>query len=107
MRAGLLRHRLIIEAPISVVDDIGGARQDWEPLMTVWGQIEPGRSKEFLVAQQIEPRLTHEITLRFTGELTAKHRLREKGTARVFNLQPPRDTMERNRELKIMAIEVL
>lgn len=107
MRAGILRHRLEVQQPTDVRDDIGGVRQDWLTVETVWGRVEPLRAREQLEAQKLEARITHQITLRYGSHLQATWRLRLKGTTRVFNPFPPMTTDERNREVKMLAMEVL
>ncbi len=113
MEAGKLRHPLEVQTATEVRDDIGGTRFDWAPLrvggrvQVLSGSVEPGRSKEFFEAQKIEARLTHEIVLRYYPNFSPQWRLRFVPTTRIFQVYSVRNIAERNRMLKLMAIEIL
>lgn len=107
MQAGKLRHRLEVQAPTAVKDALGGERQDWHTVETVWGSVDPGRSREFFEAKKLEGRITHEIHLRYGTQLQNTWRLKLKGTERIFNVYPPMNPDERNREVKLMAMEIV
>ncbi len=106
MQAGRLRHRLEIQAPTEVQDDIGGVRFDYRPLTTVWGSVEPLRTRELLEAQKMEARISHRITLRYVRHFNYQWRIRLLETTRLFDLFPARNIDERNRTLEVLAMEV-
>jgi SPP1 family predicted phage head-tail adaptor len=115
MRAGKLRHLLQIQLPTNVRDDIGGVRQEWSTLTTVWGDVEPLRGRELEVAKQIEARISHKITLRYRATVEPKARLRQVTSMdesraqvkKVFNILAPLNLDERNIELQVYAMEVV
>lgn len=107
MRAGRLRFRLELQAPEDIRDDIGGVRQDWQTHATVWGDIVPMSGRELWQAQQIESRLSHRLTLRYTPALLPSWRIRLKDTARVFQPVSVRTLEERDRTTEVLAFEVV
>lgn len=106
MRAGQLRHRLIVERPVVTEAPDGSQVVTYAPAYEdpVWGRIEPLRMTEQLIAAQVDARMTHRITLRYLP-LPPTYRLREQGTGRIFEPTGIKNMDERNRELQIMAIE--
>lgn len=107
MQSGKLRHRLEIQTATEVRDDLGGVRFDYLPLRTVWGSVEPLRTRELLEAKQIEGRISHRITLRYLPDFNYQWRLRLVDTTRLFELFPARNIDERNKILEIMGMEIL
>jgi SPP1 family predicted phage head-tail adaptor len=84
-------------------DDHGGIVESWSTFATVWASVEPGSSREFTAAKQVNGELTHEIRMRYLAGLTSKMRIVFGG--RVFDIQPPMNVREANREMRIMATE--
>jgi SPP1 family predicted phage head-tail adaptor len=103
MRAGQLRHRVTIQEVSEISSPIGGVVEIWGDVADVWVSIEPGRSREFMAARQINAEITHEIRMRYLPDIKPKMRL--KFGERIFNIDPPRNISERNNELIVMAIE--
>lgn len=75
MQAGVLRHRVVIETKQEERDLHGGIIEVWAPLRTVWGAVEPLQGRELFLAQQVDGRLSHRITLRYQPDLTPTQRL--------------------------------
>jgi SPP1 family predicted phage head-tail adaptor len=107
VQSGKLRHRLEIQIPTEVRDDIGGTRYDWLPLTTVWGSVEPLKARELFEAAKIEARLSHRITTRFYPSFSQQWRLRLVNTTRIFNVHSARNVEERQRMLEILALEIV
>jgi SPP1 family predicted phage head-tail adaptor len=84
VRIGALRRRLILEAQSRTDDGGGGALLDWQPVTEVWAAIRPVSGDERLRADQVAGRVTHEIVLRYRGDVAPAMRLRE--TSRVFDI---------------------
>ena len=53
MRAGELRHKLIIQTPTETADGLGGYSVAWDDAKTVWGALWPLRGREYLANQQV------------------------------------------------------
>jgi head-tail adaptor len=104
MRAGRLRHRVIIEAPAQSMADDGGAVETWVAGDTVWASIEPLNMREKELAASINANLTHRVTMRGRA-LPPSYRLRF-GT-RLLYPSSVLDPAERGIELNILAIETI
>lgn len=76
MRAGELRHRLIIEAASEASDGMGGVTTTWATFKTVWGAIWPIKGAEFTSMMQTASEITTKIRIRYLAGLTAKHRIK-------------------------------
>ena len=103
MRIGPLRHRVTIQQVTESRTTTGAVTESWSTFATVWADISPGHTREYAAAKTINAELTHEIRIRYLEGVTPKMRILF--GARVFNIDPPRNFDERNRELHIMATE--
>ena len=66
MRAGQLRHRLIIQEITSTSGTFGSnTKALWTDVLTVWGSVRPMMGKEAELAQQMAAETSHTIVLRF------------------------------------------
>ncbi|MGD9879023.1 MAG: phage head closure protein [Hyphomicrobiaceae bacterium] len=78
-RAGSLRERVTIEQEVPVDDGMGGqGKPEWSEIAhvpTVWARVMPIRGSERVQAMQLEAAVSHEVTIRYRTDLTAKHRL--------------------------------
>ena len=102
--AGQLRHTVVIQAEGPTTDAGGGQTDPWASpatVATVRAKIEPLTGFERLRALQLEASVSHKITIRYRGGLTAKHRL--KFGARVMNIRSVIDIEERHKWLEILA----
>lgn len=105
MRAGDLRHRLAIQEARETTDPkTGQAVKAWVTINTVWGNLDALRGQKLFQAQQISPRVTHEITLRGGSGLLTNHRIvfRE----RALNVTYVADARERGIMTTAYATEV-
>jgi SPP1 family predicted phage head-tail adaptor len=110
MQAGKLKKRLTIQSLPDVPErnSDGSEKVDdsqWQDLATVWASVEPISGKEFFAAQEIVAEITHRIRLRYYAGLTPKMRL--KLNDRIFDMQRILNVEERNRELEILARELV
>jgi len=64
MRAGELRHRIVIKEITYKDDEMGQPEKSTSTHATVWAHIEPLRGREFWNAQQAQSEATHRITIR-------------------------------------------
>ena len=71
MRAGPLRHRVDLEEPVDVEDDMGGVTTGWSRVATVWGSIEPLTGREFMAGQQILAEADVRVRVRWSPQLEA------------------------------------
>ncbi len=89
MRAGRLKHRVIIESPADARDERGGVTKVWQTVGEVWAAVEPIRARERLTASQVVGDTTHKITLRYQAfpNLSERHRLNFGG--RILHIAGP------------------
>jgi len=108
VRAGDLRHLVVIEQQAQTQDSFGGQPLTWTAVDTVWADINPLSGREREASQAINVEISHEITIwyqaRFADpKVMAAYRLRY-GT-RLFNIHGTLNVDERNREITILAGE--
>lgn len=76
---GWLRHRVVIEAPVSTPDGAGGETVTWQILATTWAQIEPVAAREDMAGGRLTGVVTHAITMRFRDDVTGGMRVLFRG----------------------------
>ena len=109
MKAGKLRHRVIVEKDEGENQDAQGhVTHDWQEFTTRWAAVEPIGGRELWNARQNQPDLTHRVRMRFdkkTNEITADMRINFGGRY-LHLLEPPRKIQEeRNIELEFLCRE--
>lgn len=103
VRIGDLRDRVAIEQ-VSLLDDGGGgAEETWVEVATVWARVRPLSGDERLEADAISGSLTHEIFLRWRGDIGPDMRLRQ--GARLYDLKVVMDPDGRQRFLRCFGEE--
>ena len=105
MRAGQLRHRVILQALVNTPDAAGGNIETWVNVATVWGKVEPIRGREFWAAQQANTSLDTVVTIRYLEGITPLNRV--KFGARIFKIHTVINPLEGRRELQLMCEEVI
>ena len=90
---GALNRRLTLEAPVETADGAGGVIRSYATVATVWASVEPVAARGDVVAVQLGATVTHRITVRFSADITTRHRLR--GGARVFRIVSLRERGKR------------
>lgn len=104
MRAGTLRHRLIIERPDTSRDATGDETITWVREAEVWSSIEPFGGRESQGANQLLADVDSRITIRWSGAVDAmapRWRLRHLTT--VYDVQAVEHVMLGRREMRILA----
>ena len=99
IRAGQLRHRLEVQEATEVQDAHGQATKTWVKVKSRKVEIKPLAGAELFNAQQVQARVSHEITLRYYADLTPEHRFRlatRLRGERIFNILSVRHTDEMN-----------
>ncbi|MGX5725687.1 phage head closure protein [Metapseudomonas otitidis] len=80
MRAGSLRHRVVIEAPQQDQDpDSGAMVTTWVEWARVWAGIEPLSARDFIAAQAVQSEVTARIVIRYRAGVTAAMRINHAG----------------------------
>ena len=107
MRAGSLRHRLIIQEPTSSTGGGFGAsrKQDFQDWITVHGAIWPLRGVELLTAQQLGSEVTSRIRIRYKDGITPRHRIQLGDTTTYYDIVSVINPEKRNIYLDLMVRE--
>lgn len=107
MRAGRLRHRIEIQQLMSATTASGmsAGEQIWsdESLMKIWAGIEPLRGTQFVAMKGVQADITHRVILRYTSEITPKHRIKYRD--RIFEIDSIINPDERKILLELMCRE--
>jgi SPP1 family predicted phage head-tail adaptor len=108
-RAGKLRQELEIQTCRETPDAAGQPVLEWVTDMSghVRGRIEPLTGTELFYAQQVQPQVSHKITIRFVEGLTTKKRIRVKNTNRVFGILSATNVDELDTWISVMAKEAV
>ena len=103
MRAGALRHKIVIQEPTETQDSVGGPDATWSTFATVWASIEPLNGRELFAAQQINAEITARIRIRYLSGVIPK--MRVSFGERIFEILSVINLEERNREMELMVKE--
>jgi SPP1 family predicted phage head-tail adaptor len=106
MRAGELNQHGTIQRYSITRNAVGEETQTWGTYYTGWFQYLPLSGKEFIAAQQVNAEVTGTIRGRWIQGVIAKDRLLM-DSGRVFEFLAVMNWSEKNRELRIMAKEMI
>lgn len=70
-----LRHRITVEEEKRVPDGRGGHTETWEPVASIWADVEPLSTRDRLVAQQVQSDISHRVTGRYRSGLSGRLRV--------------------------------
>ena len=104
MRAGALRHRVVIQSVGSTYDDYGDLSDSWTTAASVWASIDPVSGQEKDIAGELSGVVTHKIKIRYRSGITTQNRITF--DSRVFQIEAVRDWQERNIYLELQCKEV-
>jgi SPP1 family predicted phage head-tail adaptor len=109
MRVGELRHRISVTRQNEVEDGEGGFTKT--PVTVCYrtpAHVEPLSGRQLERAQQVDPRTTHRVTVRYQRDIEVRHALTYhdpwKGD-RMFEILWVEDVDERHRELRLLCVE--
>lgn len=104
MRAGYLRNKAEIQL-LGDVQDAFGSIVEYTKFKDVWCSIIPISGKENFLSNTDFAKTTHKIKIRYLENINASMRLVWKN--RVFNFTSVRNISERDKEIEILAEEVI
>lgn len=87
MRAGLLRHRIVIEQPVESRGAKGEVLVNWVAVCSVWAEIQPMSVNALIASQAAQSKASVMIKIRFRSGITAKMRARELPAGGVYPLE--------------------
>lgn len=105
MRAGRLRHLIIIERPSETQGTTGEMVPSWSSFATVWGSVEPLRGREFWSAKEMQAQIDTRIRIRYLAGVTPKMRVLY--GERVYLIYAVIDPEYRHQELQLMSQELV
>ena len=101
MRAGRLRHRLVLQSKTYTRDSYGAALVSWTTEATVWGAIEPLTARELFAQQQIQPEAQVRIVIRYYSGLDSSWRVSHGGL--YYNIVEVINRDLRNAEVTLLC----
>lgn len=105
MRAGSLRHRVVIESPAVATGSVGGQSITWSTFATIWASVEPLRGSEYLSGQQLTNKVSAKITSRYRDDITTA--MRAVWDGHTYDIVDVVNVRGRGEQLEIMCQEVL
>ena len=105
MQAGRLRHRIEVQSA-QRTQDPGGHGQEimtWQTDSIRSAEVKPLRGRALFEAQQVDNRITTEVTLRWFAGLTPQHRFLFKG--KPLNIVFVPDTGKQQQMMSVMVME--
>ena len=84
MKLGKMRYRITIESPATLNDEDGFNTEVFNEFTTVWADITPVSSKEYLSSDQTVAEVTSKIYVRYISRINTLMRIR--CGERLFNI---------------------
>lgn len=86
VKAGLLRHRVILQSLVPVQDPVTGiVTNSWVDFATVWASVEPLSAREFVAAQALQSKVELRLQIRYISGVLPSMRVVH-GTA-FYNIE--------------------
>lgn len=91
---GWLRHRVTVESAAGAADGAGGEEDVvWDTVATLWANVAPASAREEIVGGHFTGTVSHEISLRWRGDLAGGMRVTFRGrTFRILAVYDPDET---------------
>lgn len=105
MKAGKLKHRIVIQQATSTTSAEGMAVPSWSTFATVWAAVEPLMGREALEAQAITPTATTRFRVRYLAGVLPEMRI--SWNSKYFEIQSVTDQGAAKQEMWLMAKEVV
>ncbi len=74
MRAGQLRHRIVLQSKTASRDAMGGDIITWSDRDTVWAAVEPLRGREYFSAHEFQSETEIRFRIRYRPDITTAWR---------------------------------
>ena len=104
MRAGELRHQIVIQTPTETQNASGSVSTSWGTFATVFADVRPLSSRETFQMDQDVAERTVRFFIRYISGIT--HKMRISYDSRVFDIRTVINTGARDRSIEIIAVEV-
>lgn len=103
--AGQMKKLLTIESISTTRTTAGETTDTATEVCQTWAKIEPISGREYYAAKAQQETTTHRINMPYRSDITA--RMRATWNGRTFNFTTVINVREADRELEIMATEVM
>jgi SPP1 family predicted phage head-tail adaptor len=105
--AGSLRHSISFEKRSTTTDSFGQPIESWNSVLTTRAAIDMATEKELYQTGLITSQVTHIITIRWPGILVSvTPGMRIRFGSHVYTVQAVDNVSERNRVVRIFALEL-
>lgn len=104
MRAGSLKHKIIIQSYTETPNDFGEVVKGWVDFKTAFASITPLSAKEFFKAGT-HNEVTHKIVIRYIAGVQPK--MRAMFGTREFSIEGILNIREENKSLQLICSEVV
>lgn len=101
--SGELRRRISLEEPTRSADQYGDTPISWSWVADLWAKVEPLSGRELQIAAQVQPDVTHKVTIRFRRGLTCDMRFNVRG--KVLNILSILNIEERDERMECLCQE--
>ncbi len=101
---GDLNKRVSFQKRTGATDAGGGMADDWTTAFSLWAKVDTPSTGDYFNAMQMEQRVTHIVTVRWTPGISADMRIAMDG--RYLTIKGVRDPDQRKRYLILNAEEV-
>jgi len=105
MKAGQLRHRIVIDKQTQTKNAIDEIILTWSTFCTVWAAIEPATGQTYYAANQLEAKVDGRVRIRYRDDIEPTMRI--KYGDRILNIVSIVHPQENRRELHLMYSEGL
>ena len=86
MRAGTLRHRMLLQRPdFEQNSETGMLTTVWIDVCKLWAEIVPLSAREFIAAQSMQSDISARIVIRYRADIDATMRLLHDG--KIYNIK--------------------
>lgn len=86
IEAGKLRHRVTIQHPGSIQDQVTGeVVNGWTDVAKVWAAVEPVSGRELIASQASQSQIETRIVIRYRTDMNSKMRVLHRGM--IYNIE--------------------
>jgi len=103
MRAGRLRHRLVLQSKSEARDAYGAVIITWSTEDTVWGSVEPLSGKEYLAQDNLQAETQVRIVIRYQASIDTTWRVVHE--SKYYDINAVLNENTRDRMITLMCKE--
>jgi SPP1 family predicted phage head-tail adaptor len=104
MRAGKLRHRIVIQEKSVTRTASGAETVSWAEYDTLWASVEPLSGRELEMAKQLHDEISVRMWIRYRSGVAPE--MRVSWDSRTFDVVSVLNTAERDIKMQLMCREV-